>query len=331
VDREWVHKQIESNVFIGKPVARGSDAFSTESYFPSTHEVYNDCVSGLSAAGYIVEVARQVNLAVTHLFYDVPLKAGFLITVMDWTFTDQAPFIANRRFPFSIETQVLDVARRKGVVSKLVTRNSLCSGGETFWQGGAAFLIASRPLGTAKRAEDVAAPLFTPVTPAQAQVFDPSNVLIGHASDAAAGGKIPLIVDVNHRYFFEHNNGHVPGMMLLEGGKQAAVYAASQTFPVLSGLYGDLHTGEMRFGRLADLKRPIWMRCRFSVLEETRVGFRLPVEILFEQGDLEIGRIGGALAFLDQREVLQTSALLRPLADGPEGSAAEANARREAL
>jgi len=331
VGREWVHKQIESNVFIGRPAALGDNAFSTESYFPIRHQVYNDCVSGLSGSGYIIEVARQVNLALSHLFYEVPLTAAFLITIMDWAFTDDAPFVAAERFPFSIETSVLEVGRRKGVVSKLVTQNSLCSGGKTFWRGGATFLIASRPLGSSKQSDDVQATQFEPVTPAEAQVSEPSNILIGQETETAAGRKIPLIVDPKHGYFFEHSNGHVPGMMLLEGGKQAAVHAARQTFSVLSGLYGDLHSGEMRFGRLADLKRPIWMSCHFVAVEETRNGFRLPVEIVFEQGEVEIGRIRGALSFSDLREVLQTSALLRPLADASDTSGAEADGRREAL
>ena len=67
----------------------------------------------------------------------------------------------------------------------------------------------------------------------------------------------------------------------------------------------------MRFGRFADLSRTVWMNCRFASLAETRAGYQAAVEIEFEQGEREIGRIGGVLSFLDRREVVQASAILR--------------------
>ena len=125
-----------------------------------------------------------------------------------------------------------------------------------------------------------------------------------------------MLVDPRHEFFFEHDNGHVPGMMLLEAGKQAAVYAASSAFPVVTGMYGDFEAGQMRFGRFADLSRTVWMSCRFASLEETRAGYRAAVEIAFEQGEREIGRIGGVVSFLDRREVVEASADPPPLERG---------------
>ena len=59
LERDWVHKRIDANVFIGEPARIGPEDFTTESFFPTNHQFYNDCVSGLSASGYLIEVARH--------------------------------------------------------------------------------------------------------------------------------------------------------------------------------------------------------------------------------------------------------------------------------
>ena len=71
------------------------------------------------------------------------------------------------------------------------------------------------------------------------------------------------------------------------------------------------------------------MNCRFAALEETRGGYRAEVEIAFEQGEREIGRIGGVLSFLDRREVVHASAILRHTSEAPASvRAAGSNSRK---
>lgn len=306
--RKWVHKRIDENVFIGEPTSAGSAVFAVVSSFPVHHELYSDSLAGLSASGYLIEVARQANLALCHRFLDVPLESTFLVTSIDWEFAQAEPFVVTTLEPYSVVTTVSEVLRRKGAVCKVVTQSEFRTAGARFLSGGATFLISSRApslppdLGTSR------APAHRPVlSPSDAQVRSATNVLIGRAH----GTRVPLLVDPKHPYFFEHPNVHIPGMMLLEGGKQAAVYAALRAFPVLKGMYGDLQTGQIRFGRFADIHETVWVTARFVALEETGRGFRLPVEIVFEQREREIGRIGGALSFLDAEEAVQASAILR--------------------
>jgi hypothetical protein len=309
-----VHKRIDANVFIGEPARIGNDDFSTESFFPTRHEFYNDCPSGLSASGYLIEVARQVNLAISHRFYDVPLSAGFLVTSIDWRFTDDAPFVVSDLSTFTMLTHVEHVTLRKGVVCKVETRTRFLQNEREFLAGGAAFLVSSRSLTTETACSNLELPASgrAAATPSEAQVGNARNVLIETPDEVdRKAGRIPMLVDPKHAFFFEHENGHVPGMMLLEAGKQAAVYAANAAFPVVAGMYGDLEAGEIRFGRFAALERTVWMTCRFAALEETRTGYHAAVEILFEQGEREIGRVGGVVSFIDRREVLESSAILR--------------------
>jgi len=305
--RQWVHKRFDDNVFIGEPSADRDGSFRVNSAFPVHHELYSDSLSGLSASGYLIEVARQANLAISHRFFDVPLESNFLVTSIDWQFERAEPYVVTELEPYSVVTKVSDVLRRKGSVCKVATRSEFRLGGERFLSGGATFLISARHAGVPAEVEDGPISARPVVSPSEAQVRHVANVLIGRAH----GERVPLLVNPKHPYFFEHPNVHVPGMMLLEGGKQAAVYAALRAFSVLQGMYGDLQAGQIRFGRFADLKQTVWMTARFVALEETERGCRLPVEILFEQGGREIGRILGTLAFLDADEVVRTSAIIR--------------------
>jgi hypothetical protein len=329
LERDWVHKRYAENVFIGGPERMADDEFATPALFPVDHPFYNDCVSGLSASGYLIEVARQVNLAISHRFFEVPLSAGFLVTAIDWSFNDDAPFVVADLADFSVLTHVERVVRRKGVVCKLETRTRFVQGEHEFLAGGAAFLISTRNLteGGMESAE-LCRPARPGVAPGYAQVHGPASVLL-EAPDAtrSPGGRLAMRVDTEHPYFFEHPNSHVPGMMLLEAAKQAAVYAAFEAFPVLSGMYGDLHSGEIRFGRFAEPGQTIWMGSTLAALEETRFGYSAAVEVCFEQGEREIGRVGGSLSFIDRREVDRSSAILRGRALPASARAASAGAR----
>jgi hypothetical protein len=323
LDRSWVHKRLSSNVFIGEPSSRGAQEFATISGFPQGHELYSDSVCGLSASGYLIEVARQANLAICHRFFDVALEAAFLVTAIDWQFEGEEPFVVTKLAPFEVVTQVLETQQRKGALARLVTRTSFFSEQKRFLTGGASFLISSARHAVEKsKLRPAAEPACAPLRPDAVQVKHPRNVLVGapEAADLDAN-RIPMLVDPRHPFFFEHENAHVPGMMLLEAGKQAAVFAAKHAFPILNGTYADLHSGEIRFGRFADLHRQIFMNCHFSPVQESARGFRLPTEIVFEQGGVEIGHIRGALSFLALDDAIEMSALLRrPAGEAPPSS-----------
>src|SRR6188472_3068079 len=91
--RKWVLKRFDENVFIGEPAATGDGVFSVISEFPTYHDLYNDSLSGLSASGYLIEVARQANLAICHRFFGVPLASTFLVTSIDWQFDRPEPWV----------------------------------------------------------------------------------------------------------------------------------------------------------------------------------------------------------------------------------------------
>lgn len=317
LDRQLVHKRFVENVFVEAHARRGEREFVSHCIHVTSHGLYNDTLSGLSGAGYLVEASRQANLAICHEFFGVPLSAGFLVTAIDWCFTASTPFVVESLEPFEVRTEILEAIMRRDALAKITARSRAFDGrGNEFFMGEASFLITSRSL--TKRGQPVEAmPLVSaPLAPEAVQVFCPGNVFISAPiPEAEAPDRHALIADTAHPYFFEHENSHVPGMMLLEAGKQAAVFSGLRRFPIVGDCYGDLCQGEARFGRFAELNRPTSIACVFGRLSETRDGFLAPVEIEFEQAGRELGHIRGAVAFMDQAEAVALSAIRRAQLD----------------
>jgi len=317
LDRELVHKRLPDNVFVESHTRHAEREFSSRCVFATSHDLYNDSVSGLSAAGYVVEAARQANLAICHEFFDVPLSAGFLVTALDWCFTAARPFVVEKLEPFEVRTEIVDAVTRRGALAKITARSRLFDGsGLEFFEGEASFLITSRSLTARGQHTEAVPPAGTPASPASVQVYSRENVFISvPIRESEAPDRTLLIVDTAHPYFFEHENSHVPGMLLLEAGKQAAVSSGLGRFPIVGDCYADLYRGEARFGRFAELHRPTSISCVFGRLSESESGFVAPVEIEFEQAGRELGRIHGAIAFMDQADAVTLSAIRRQQLD----------------
>ncbi len=312
LNRALVHKRDLANVFVGQPERVDELHFRTPSSFPLDHGTYNDALSGLSAAGFLIEVARQANLAISHQHYGVPLDSGFLVASIDWDFPARRPFIAGSLEPFDVHTTVLETAERKGELSALKTRTHFVDAqGHTFLSGGASFLISTRKMTTRVVAAD--GPEVAPCAPELVQVSRLENVLVGAPvqDEATREERQPLVVNRRHPYFFEHENTHVPGMMLLEAAKQAAVSSALRRFPMLAGHYGDLYRGEIRFSRFADLRSVTWVLARFGSLMESEGGARAEVTLEFFQRQRCIGEVRGAIGFTEVDEAVVGSAILR--------------------
>lgn len=317
LDRDLVHKRLADNVFVEAHTRRGEREFTSHCVFVTAHGLYNDTPSGLSGSGYVVEVARQANIALCHEFFEVPLTAGFLVTAIDWRFTAAIPFVVEALEPFEVRTEIVDAVTRRGALAKISARSRLFDRkGSEFFAGEASFLITSRSLTKRAQHADGKQSLGTPLTPASVQVFRSENVFISAPlHETEAPDRHALIVDTAHPYFFEHENSHVPGMLLLEAAKQAAVFSGVRRFPIVGDCYGDLYRGEARFGRFAELLRPTTVSCVFGRLSESEEGFTAPVDIEFEQAGRELGYVRGAIAFMDQAEAVARSAIRRDQLD----------------
>jgi len=73
-----------------------------------------------------------------------------------------------------------------------------------------------------------------------------------------------MVVDPQHPFFFEHPSDHVPGMMLIEAGRQVGIAVSHLFLNVPFGTAFISKEFNVRFEALAQLDEPITIRTRFS-------------------------------------------------------------------
>ena len=76
---------------------------------------------------------------------------------------------------------------------------------------------------------------------------------------------VQLVIPVEHPYFFEHHLDHIPGLALIEAGRQAGLVAAHRYYNVLregcTFFINELHAS---FSSFATLHMPVFGCCVFT-------------------------------------------------------------------
>lgn len=78
-----------------------------------------------------------------------------------------------------------------------------------------------------------------------------------------------LIVDDKHPYFFEHEYDHIPGMAIIEAGRQVGVGIAHLFYDVALGKAFILNEINIRFFKYVELKKPL-----FTVSQVSNIVYR---------------------------------------------------------
>lgn len=71
-----------------------------------------------------------------------------------------------------------------------------------------------------------------------------------------------ILVDQQHEFFFEHRRGHVPGLLLIEAGRQGALAASHLYCNVDSEVEFVLDDLSVSFTSMASLTSPVFMLLR---------------------------------------------------------------------
>ena len=98
------------------------------------------------------------------------------------------------------------------------------------------------------------------------------NVLVARVArvgpDAAA---VQLHVPTDHPFFFEHPRDHVPGLAMIEAGRQVGLVIAHALYDVpLHGFAFYIDELHARFQRPAELHAPVFGRCEISDVRRKR-------------------------------------------------------------
>ena len=246
------HRRALGEVFVADTAPTGMDEFIAAIQIPRAHSVWFDRKADYHDPLSTVEAIRQAMIVVGHRYLNVPFGMPASLQRISFTVEDLSAYSDGANSPLEGIARVRAgrTADSYGHVAESSFEATLtidASPALTLRGGGIHFPAdAYHQLRTHQQANRLAQGqshdgAVEPVDPARVGRRDVRNVVIGAprlASTPDVGPLIPLVVDQRHPSFFDHAYDHVPGPLLLEGCRQAAILAAVEagalTSPVVA-------------------------------------------------------------------------------------------------
>jgi hypothetical protein len=256
-----VHKAGIDEVFVTDSAQLAQHRYLLAAELPSTHVHYNDLLSGTARYDLmaLLELVRQSGYVVTHGHLGVPVDHPFLLRDVTLDL-DRAMVFADQddrlRVCADFTIEALYEAPMAGLRARIVMSTPdgrmLATGGVSgSWITPKAYAGmrsgVRRALGLPAVAGPVPPPRGALLAPARVGRTSVRNVVLTTENEVA--------VDTTYRGLFDHEQDHVPGMLLIEAARQA-VFAGLGDRPgragesALRGLTGS-------FAAIAELDRPL--------------------------------------------------------------------------
>lgn len=272
VPREYVHRAAVSEVLLtgweaaveatgatGATEAAGpdrSDVFAVSAQWPRSHSFFTQ-TGGYQDPMLLIESVRQVGSLLAHAEFDVPFGHQFLM--WDMSFSTARELLVADDVPTEIELRTVcrDIVRRGRVLGGMRYDVTVLRDGRALATAGAAFSCTSPAVHRRLRAgrltttDRVVPP---PIDPAAVGHLGDRHVLLAEPAPGA-GDRWELRVDTAHPTFFDHPVDHIPGMVLLEAARQAALVSSGMPDALLLGL-------KSNFARYAEFDASCWIEPR---------------------------------------------------------------------
>ncbi|MEU6556234.1 ScbA/BarX family gamma-butyrolactone biosynthesis protein [Streptomyces sp. NPDC046915] len=256
VPKEYVHRASLAEVFLSGCTARDDLRFSLTGQWPRVHSLFNSADGRSHDPLQAAETFRQATMFVSHAELGIPLDHHFVMWDLSYTTDLEQLRISSAPTDFDVEVRCSDITRRRGTVSQLRVELSIHRDGTLVAHGGIRFSLITPSVYSRLRANrpdaqptDAPAPGTHRVPPASVGRRFATDVVL---SPTDQPGRWLLTPDLNHPILFEHHADHVPGMVLLEGARQAAsaLIAPRGLTPT---------SASTTFYRYAELDRPCWI------------------------------------------------------------------------
>lgn len=229
VARETVHRSSAAEVLLTDVRPRAGGGFEAAASWPRSHPTFPRDGGSRHSPLVLAETLRQLGIYLPLHYFGVPAAAHMVVTDLyfdiDPAHEPEAGFGATDIVCLIDEPQV---RTDHGAVTGLRLEVGFLAAGAHFARGGGGVRFLDEDWyaglrGAARRCRmpDPAPGLVRP-SPADVAVSGAPDVLI--ALDD--GGVVVSPADPRHPFFFDHPSDHVPGMVLLEAVRQAAVPAS---------------------------------------------------------------------------------------------------------
>ncbi|RMI30483.1 AfsA-related hotdog domain-containing protein [Streptomyces triticirhizae] len=244
VDRLLVHRDALSEVFLTDLRHIDETSYAAAAQLPRSHAYYGDHL--LRPAHFdpllVLEACRQATLAGAHRFFGAAESDKFILTHLGLRLT--RPWllaVGTAPLPLALRVRVTNRRERDGRTTGLDHTAELTVGGEVVGEAevGLRFRTPTdyltlrlgnrdgRPLPSS-----ASYPGIVPAGCAPAHLAGrsaPENAVLLDPAATGTGITAGLRVPVGHPSMFDHPQDHLPGMVIVEGARQLALYAGQET------------------------------------------------------------------------------------------------------
>jgi hypothetical protein len=311
VSRDLVHRTALAEVLIADTVEVADDEFLVGTQLPRAHTLWSDRRYSYHDPLITIEVCRQACLVIPQRYYDVGPDWQFISKQIDFTVVNLNAFTDTEIAPPEgiLRARFSNKRERHGVLCGITVDSELTIDGVS--AGTVCGDLMFFPKGTYQRLRshqrkskplDGTQPQNVPhpVDPARVgRVFD-SNVTIGDSEIAASAvgeHRYVAIVDRKHPCFFDHPLDHIPGALVIEVYRQAAIATATAGGAAPAAAVAT--RCEVQLSDFAEFDAPA--ECSATVIDQPDDG-RVQIALALHQFDTQIGSAHVELDFVPAAE-----------------------------
>ncbi|WP_445283522.1 ScbA/BarX family gamma-butyrolactone biosynthesis protein [Streptomyces sp. DSM 118148] len=267
VPRRLVHKRAVEQVLTTGVTEHGGRLLGS-AQLPRMHRYFNDTCAPYYDLLLVGEAARQTVEAMVHRLLGVPLDSPFVLgdLAVELTGPEQLR-VGPDPVDLEVELNVDRVHRRRDGSMRVLRGTAVCrvAGREAArFSGTLRFLtedtyaeLRARPA----TPEPPAGSAPARSAPAAVGRTDPRNVVLAGISQEGDETVARLVCDPDDPVFFDHPLDHLPGMLLMEAGRQIALAAGARAASVpATELVAT--SCRARFQEFAEHTDPVWCRAR---------------------------------------------------------------------
>ncbi|ATY14192.1 hypothetical protein CU254_30050 [Amycolatopsis sp. AA4] len=225
IPRNLVHRAAISEVFVTDLNIVAEGQFEVGAQWPRRHGFFGPCAPGSHDPMLFAETCRQAGLLIAHRAYGVSLGNAFISDHKVSSITPEGLATEGRPIDVVLRVSAHEPVFRSGNLIGMRTDFGCFRDGELIGTASENWRCVSPAVYRRLRGDHFAA---TPFQACALETVDP--VLVGRyraedvlVADTAVAGTWSLQFDPDHPVLFDHSADHVPGMVLLEGARQAAL------------------------------------------------------------------------------------------------------------
>lgn len=234
IPRSLVHRAAVSEVFVTDLNILGEGRFEVGAQWPRRHSFFGPRTPAFHDPMLYAETVRQAGLLIAHRAYGVPLSHSFLSDHKVYSVSEAGLATEGRPIDVVLLVSAHEVEHRGKNVGGMRLDYECVRDGQRIGTASVRWRCVSPAVYRRVRGDHFAAtPFQAAVLPAVAPALvgrdRAEDVLV---AETPTDGTWSLRFDPDHSALFDHAVDHVPGMVLIEGARQAALLAVGDPYAI---------------------------------------------------------------------------------------------------